>query len=155
MGQIITDKDLNGVIKELRENKKTIVATNGCFDILHVGHVRYLKKAKALGDVLIVAVNSDKSTRELKGPSRPINSQNDRMEILSSLTCVDYVILFDKISPVDLLLEIKPDIYAKGGDYTIESLPEAKAILSYGGKVELIDFVDGKSTTNLINKINN
>ncbi len=155
MGQIITDKDLNGVIKELRENKKTIVATNGCFDILHVGHVRYLKKAKALGDILIVAVNSDKSTRELKGPSRPINSQNDRMEILSSLTCVDYVILFDKISPVDLLLEIKPDIYAKGGDYTIESLPEAKAILSYGGKVELIDFVDGKSTTNLINKINN
>ena len=114
-----------------------------------------MKKAKALGDVLIVAVNSDKSTRELKGPSRPINSQNDRMEILSSLTCVDYVILFDKISPVDLLLEIKPDIYAKGGDYTIESLPEAKAILSYGGKVELIDFVDGKSTTNLINKINN
>ena len=155
MGQIITDKDLNGVIKELRENKKTIVATNGCFDILHVGHVRYLKKANALGDILIVAVNSDKSTRELKGPSRPINSQNDRMEILSSLTCVDYVILFDKISPVDLLLEIKPDIYAKGGDYTIESLPEAKAILSYGGKVELIDFVDGKSTTNLINKINN
>ena len=155
MGKIITDKDLSSVIKELRENKKKIVATNGCFDILHIGHVRYLKKAKALGDVLIVAVNSDKSTRELKGPSRPINSQNDRMEILSSLTCVDYVILFDKISPVDLLLEIKPDIYAKGGDYTIESLPEAKAILSYGGKVELIDFVDGKSTTNLINKINN
>lgn len=155
MGQIITDKDLSSIIKELRENKKKIVATNGCFDILHIGHVRYLKKAKALGDILIVAVNSDKSTRELKGPSRPINSQNDRMEILSSLICVDYVILFDKISPVDLLLEIKPDIYAKGGDYTIESLPEAKAILSYGGKVELIDFVDGKSTTNLINKINN
>jgi len=154
MGIIVDRENIIKVVNELKQEGKTIVTTNGCFDILHVGHVRYLQKAKKYGDILVVALNSDSSTRALKGPTRPINNQNDRAELLCALSCVDIVVLFDETSPQNLLVEIAPDIHTKGADYTIDTLPEAKAIMNVGGRIEFIDFVEGKSTTNIIAKIN-
>ena len=150
---LVKQSDLGDILKKLKEDGKTIVTTNGCFDILHVGHVRYLEKAKSFGDVLIVALNSDKSVKSIKGESRPINNENDRAEVLSGLRSVDYVVLFDEDSPIDLLLQIKPDVHTKGADYTIESLPEAKGIMEAGGRIEFISFVEGKSTTSIIEKM--
>lgn len=150
---LINKNELNALLSKLRKEGKTIVTTNGCFDILHVGHVRYLEKTKTFADVLIVALNSDKSVKSIKGDSRPINKEEDRAEVLSALKCVDYVVLFDEDSPIDLLLQIKPDVYTKGADYTIETLPEAKPIMENGGRVEFISFVEGKSTTSIINKM--
>ena len=124
-------------------------------DTLHVGHVRYLQKTKSFGDYLIVLLNSDKSVRAIKGEGRPINNENDRAEILTALSCVDYVVIFDETSPRDLLDEIKPDVYTKGADYNMETLPEADIMKKNGTRVEFIEFVQGKSTTNTINKINN
>ena len=152
---LIRRSELNELITKLKSQGKTIVTTNGCFDILHVGHVRYLAKAKSFGDVLIVALNSDKSVKSIKGENRPINNENDRSEILSALRSVDYVVLFDEDSPVDLLLQIKPDVHTKGADYTVETLPEAKAIMEAGGRIEFISFVEGKSTTSIIEKMRN
>lgn len=137
---------------ELRQNKK-IVFTNGCFDIIHVGHVRYLTEAKSFGDILIVGLNTDESVRRLKGNSRPINNQNARAEVLLGLKAVDHVILFGEETAEALIAEIKPDIYVKGGDYTLETLPEAKIVQSYGGRVELVNLVAGHSTTNIVEKI--
>ena len=154
MDKQISQKELNDVLNELRAEGKTIVTTNGCFDILHVGHVRYLEKAKELGDVLIIALNSDDSVRRLKGPNRPINNQNDRIEVLSALSFVDYVVLFDETSPADLLAFIKPDIHVKGADYSMETLPELKVIVENGGRVEFIELVEGKSTTSILEKLN-
>lgn len=150
---LIKQSELNDLLKKLREEGKTIVTTNGCFDILHVGHVRYLEKTKSYADVLIVALNSDKSVKSIKGENRPINNENDRAEVLSALRSVDYVVLFDEDSPIDLLLQIKPDVYTKGADYTVETLPEAKKILEIGTKIEFISFVEGKSTTSIIDKM--
>ncbi|MBR5914517.1 MAG: D-glycero-beta-D-manno-heptose 1-phosphate adenylyltransferase [Selenomonadaceae bacterium] len=132
---------------------KKIVFTNGCFDIIHVGHVRYLTTAKNFGDVLIVGLNTDESVRKLKGSSRPVNNQNDRAEVLLGLKAVDHVIFFGEQTAENLIAEIQPDIYVKGGDYTLETLPEAKIVQSYGGRVELVNLVAGKSTTNIIEKI--
>lgn len=150
---LINRNELNALLTKLRSEGKTIVTTNGCFDILHVGHVRYLEKTKTFADILIVALNSDKSVKSIKGDSRPINKEEDRAEVLSALRCVDYVVLFDEDSPIDLLLQIKPDVYTKGADYTVETLPEAKPIMENGGRVEFISFVEGKSTTSIINKM--
>ena len=150
---LIKQSELENLLKELKKSGKTVVTTNGCFDILHVGHVRYLEKAKSFGDVLIVALNSDKSVKSIKGDSRPINNEQDRAEVLSGLKSVDYVVLFDEDSPIDLLLKIKPDVHTKGADYTIESLPEAKGIMDAGGRIEFISFVEGKSTTSIIEKM--
>lgn len=150
---LVKQSEINDLLKKLKEQGKTIVTTNGCFDILHVGHVRYLEKAKSFGDILIVALNSDKSVKSIKGESRPINNENDRAEVLSGLKSVDYVVLFDEDSPIDLLLQIKPDVHTKGADYTIESLPEAKGIMDAGGRIEFISFVEGKSTTSIIEKM--
>ena len=155
MGKLVKRKDLPALLKELRADGKTIVTTNGCFDILHVGHVRYLQKTKTFADVLIVALNSDVSVKKIKGPDRPINNENDRAEILCALSCVDYVVLFDESSPEKLLVEIKPDVHTKGADYTVETLPEAKAIMANGGRIEFISFVEGKSTTAVIEKMRN
>ena len=152
---LVQRTELNNLLKRLREEGKTIVTTNGCFDILHVGHVRYLEKTKSFADVLIVALNSDKSVKSIKGDSRPINNENDRAEVLSGLKSVDYVVLFDEDSPIELLLEIKPDVYTKGADYTVETLPEAKPIMKAGGRIEFISFVEGKSTTSIIEKMRN
>ena len=154
MGGLVKYEDLQNLLKELRANGKTIVTTNGCFDILHVGHVRYLEATKKFGDILIVALNSDKSVKSIKGEGRPINNELDRAEILCALKSVDYVVLFDEDSPAKLLAEIKPDVHTKGADYTMETLPEAKIITQNGGRVEFISFVEGKSTTSTIAKIN-
>ena len=150
---LVQRTDLNDLLKKIREEGKTIVTTNGCFDILHVGHVRYLEKTKSFADVLIVALNSDKSVKSIKGDNRPINNENDRAEVLSGLKSVDYVVLFDEDSPIELLLQIKPDVYTKGADYTVETLPEAKPIMEAGGRIEFISFVEGKSTTSIIEKM--
>ena len=155
MGIFINQAQLPEIVKKIREEKRTIVVTNGCFDILHVGHVRYLSQTKNCADCLILLMNSDKSVKELKGEGRPINNENDRAEVLCGLASVDYVVAFDEQSPANLIDLIKPDVYTKGGDYTLETLPERDVVIKNNVKVEFINFVDGKSTTNIINKINN
>ena len=155
MGQVISRIHIADFVKKIHESGKTVVVTNGCFDILHVGHVRYLQKTKSFGDYSIVLLNSDKSVKSIKGPERPINNEQDRAEVLCALSCVDYVVLFDEDSPIDLLLQIKPDVHTKGADYTIETLPEAKGIMEAGGRIEFISFVEGKSTTSIIQKMRN
>ena len=150
---LVQREDLRALIDTIHHAGKTVVTTNGCFDILHVGHVRYLEKTKTFGDYLIVLLNSDKSVKSIKGPSRPINNEMDRAEILSALRCVDYVVLFDEDSPRNLLDEMKPDVYTKGADYTMETLPEADIMKKNGTRVEFIDFVKGKSTTKTIEKM--
>lgn len=155
MGKIVSKAEIIKIVREGQGCGKTFAATNGCFDILHVGHVRYLKKTKSLADFSIVMLNSDSSVKMLKGENRPINNEQDRAELLTALSCVDYVVLFEEKSPAKLLEEIKPDIYTKGADYTLETLPERDIVIKNNIKVEFIDFVQGKSTTNIINKINN
>lgn len=155
MKKIILRTDIKELIKNLRQQGKKIVFTNGCFDILHVGHVRYLTESACYGDILIVGLNSDSSVKRLKGKNRPVNNQNDRAEVLSALEIVDFVVIFEEDTPENLITEIQPDVYTKGADYTLDTLPEAGAVLKYGGKVEFINLVEGKSTTNTINKIKN
>lgn len=155
MGQVLRRENIAEFVRNLQKSGKTVAATNGCFDILHVGHVRYLQKTKSFADYSIVLLNSDKSVRLIKGEGRPINNENDRAEILCALSCVDYVVLFDEASPRELLDEIKPDVYTKGADYSLETLPEADIMKKNGTRVEFIEFVPGKSTTNTISKINN
>ena len=155
MGQVLRRENTAEFVRNLQKSGKTVVATNGCFDILHVGHIRYLQKTKSFADYLIVLLNSDKSVRSIKGEGRPINNENDRAEVLCALHCVDYVVMFDEDSPRDLLDEIKPDVYTKGADYNMQTLPEADIMIKNGTRVEFIEFVEGKSTTNVINKINN
>jgi len=153
MGQSISRSEAKKIAKELKSKGIKTVFTNGCFDILHVGHVRYLKESAKFGDILIIGLNSDSSVKRLKGESRPINNESDRAELLSELGFVDYVVIFEEDTPECLLDEIKPDIYTKGADYTLDTLPEAKTVLKNGGKVEFINLVEGKSTTNVIKKI--
>ena len=153
MGQVLRREKVAEFVANLHKSGKTVVVTNGCFDILHVGHVSYLEKTKSFADYMIVLLNSDKSVRSIKGEGRPINNENDRAEILCALRCVDYVVMFDEDSPRNLLDEIKPDVYTKGADYTLETLPEADIMKKNGTRVEFIDFVQGKSTTNTIEKI--
>ncbi|MBE8951099.1 MAG: D-glycero-beta-D-manno-heptose 1-phosphate adenylyltransferase [Quinella sp. 3Q1] len=150
---LIDRKDAAHFCEDLRRQGKKIVFTNGCFDIIHAGHVRYLTAAKNFGDVLIVGLNTDESVRKLKGASRPINTQDDRAEVLLGLKAVDHVIFFGERTAENLIAEVKPAVYVKGGDYTLETLPEAAIVQSYGGRVEFINLVAGKSTTNLVNKI--
>ena len=152
MGRLVSQDEILKIVREGQKLGKTFVATNGCFDILHVGHVRYLQKTKALADYSIVMLNSDKSVKMIKGEDRPINNEQDRAEILNALSCVDYVVLFEERSPANLLEAIKPDIYTKGADYTLETLPEREIVIRNNIKVEFIDFVAGKSTTNVIKK---
>ena len=153
MGQLLRRENVADFVKKLHQSGKTVVVTNGCFDILHVGHVRYLQKTKSFADYMIVLLNSDKSVRSIKGPTRPINNEQGRAEVLNALACVDYVVMFDEDSPASLIDEIKPDVYTKGADYTMETLPEADIMRKNNIKVEFIEFVAGKSTTNTINKM--
>jgi D-beta-D-heptose 7-phosphate kinase/D-beta-D-heptose 1-phosphate adenosyltransferase len=156
MKQKIKDRrKLLGIIKGLRAKGKRIVFTNGCFDLLHIGHVRYLEKAKALGDVLIVGVNSDTSVRKLKGPQRPILPEEERTEILSGLGCVDYVTLFGETDPLKLITSLHPDVLVKGGDWTKEQIVGREAVERSGGEVIIIPFVGKASTSNLIDTILN
>lgn len=153
MGQIIGRRGIGEFVKKLHDAGKTVVATNGCFDILHVGHIRYLQKTKSFADYSVILLNSDVSVRNIKGEGRPINNESDRAEILTALSCVDFVVLFDENSPAELLDEIKPDVYTKGADYNMDTLPERDIMIKNGIKVEFIDFVEGKSTTGIISKI--
>ena len=137
----------------LREAGQQVVFTNGCFDILHAGHVRYLNEARAQGDCLVLGLNSDESVRRLKGPERPINSELDRAEVVGALKSVDYVVLFGEQTAESLIAKVRPAVYVKGGDYTLDTLPEAKIVQSYGGRVHFVKMVEGRSTTNVIKKI--
>jgi rfaE bifunctional protein nucleotidyltransferase chain/domain len=146
---------LRRVSDQLRAAEKRLVFTNGCFDLLHVGHVRYLQQARGLGDALLVAVNGDASVRALKGPSRPINSEADRAEVLAALACVDHVIIFHEERVTELVRTIRPQVYAKGGDYTVESLnpEEVAALREVGAEICILPLVAGKSTTSTIEKM--
>jgi len=139
----------------IRARGLRLVVTNGCFDILHLGHVTYLEAARQQGDVLLVGVNSDSAVRELKGPDRPVNSENDRAAIVAALACVDAVCIFEQRSALQFLTAAEPDIWVKGGDYTIDTVnqDERRAVEKHGGKVVILPLVPGKSTTTLLAKI--
>ncbi len=153
MNKIMDRITLKETIEALRKEGKTIAFTNGCFDILHVGHVRYLKEARLLADVLILALNSDASVRAIKGPRRPIVPEDERAEMLAALECVSFVTLFSELTPLELICELKPDILIKGGDWPEEKVVGRDEIRRWGGHVKLIAEVAGKSTTNIVDKI--
>ena len=146
-------EELKNLVENLKKQNKKIVTKNGVFDILHIGHIRYLKEAKKLGDILIVALNSDSSTKIIKGPKRPLNNENDRAEALASLECVDYVIIFNEKDPIKIIEKIKPDVHVKGGDYKIGQIIEKDTVEKNNGKIVLIPEIKGYSTTDLIKKI--
>lgn len=149
--KLIKDRNhLKDILNKYKENNKKIVFTNGCFDILHRGHVEYLQKARELGDLLVLGLNSDDSVKRLKGNDRPINNEIDRAIVLSALECIDYISIFDEDTPLELIKIVEPDILVKGGDYKIENVVGRE----YSKETVLIDFVDGYSTTNIIKKIN-
>jgi len=150
----IKNRDVLAVLIEAEKSRgKKIVFTNGCFDLLHAGHVKYLQKARNLGDLLVLGLNSDASVRRLKGEKRPLIGEDERAHILSALDCVDYVVIFDEDTPIELISALKPHILVKGGDYTPEGVVGKDLVESYGGRVELVSFVDGKSTTNIIERV--
>ena len=151
--KFFTKTEVAHLSSQLKNQGKKVVFTNGCFDILHAGHVQYLAQAKACGDFLVLGLNSDASVQKLKGPTRPLNSQEERGLVLAGLSAIDAVVIFDDLTPIPLLEAIQPNIHAKGGDYQAESLPEYSTIKSYGGEVIIIPFRPGCSTTELINKI--
>lgn len=150
---ILELNDLKKVREELKKSGRKLVFTNGCFDILHKGHAEYLKEAKALGDVLVVGVNSDRSVKKLKGESRPVNNENDRAFMLDNLKSVDYVIIFDEDTPYELIKEIVPDLLVKGGDWKENEIVGSDIVRDNGGKVVSLMFVDGYSTTKILNKV--
>lgn len=145
--------ELTPLLQEAKAAGRVVVTTNGCFDVLHLGHLRYLHAARALGDLLVVAVNSDGSVRQLKGQHRPLVPESERAEMLAGLECVDYVVIFPELTPISLLSELKPNIHVKGGDYKLEQLVEREVVEANGGKVIVGLNVPGKSTTNLIQVI--
>lgn len=149
VNKIVSSAELAGISRKLRDAGKPLVFTNGCFDLLHVGHVRYLQGARALGSALAVALNGDASVRALKGEGRPVNGENDRAEVLAALECVDYITIFPSVRATEVIREVRPEIYVKGGDYTPESLhPEERAALDEAEtRIEIMALVPGKSTT--------
>ncbi len=151
MGAVYLSSELLKLLEPIR-GKKKIVFTNGCFDLLHIGHVRYLKEARSLGEFLVVGINSDSSVKQLKGPNRPIQTELDRAEILASLASVDATIIFNESTPELLIQSIKPDILVKGGDWTVDQIVGGAFVQSYGGKVLALQFIEGKSTTRLVEK---
>lgn len=150
---ILGREELRRVREELRAAGRRLVFTNGCFDLLHVGHVRYLRAARALGDALLVAVNSDRSVRALKGEGRPVMSEGERAELLAALSSVDFVTVFDDESPRALIAELLPDVLAKGGDYAPEEIHGREEVEAAGGRVVSLPFVEGASTTGIIERI--
>lgn len=145
--------ELTALRKRLMEQKKTVVFTNGCFDILHRGHVEYLERASEFGDVLIVGVNSDASTRRLKGKGRPLTPQQDRAYILASLASVDYVTIFDEDTPLDLIKSLRPDVLLKGGDYQLNQIVGRDVVEGYGGKVLTVPLIPNRSTTSVMSRL--
>ena len=148
----ISLKNLSNLVNDLKNQKKVVVFTNGCFDILHAGHVDYLQKSRALGNILIVGLNSDASVSRLKGPKRPIQTAQDRAAILSALSCIDYVVDFDEDTPLETILALRPDIIVKGSDYNIENTVGSKEVCSWGGCVKHIDLLPGRSTTSILQR---
>lgn len=153
--KVLSESDLEKTLSSYRQQNKKIVFTNGCFDLLHIGHVRYLEQAKSLGDILIVGINTDASVHVLKGPTRPIQNENDRAEILASLKAVDHTVLFDEQTPLNLIKKIKPDYLVKGGDWKLDQIVGSDFVLQNGGKVQSLQFINGKSTTSIIEKSKN
>ncbi len=151
--KIKTLDELRNIISNLKKEGKKVVFTNGCFDLLHVGHIKYLQKAKTYGDILVVAINSDESIKAIKGDTRPLMPQEDRAYILSALSCIDYVLIFEEPDPVRVISELIPDVLIKGGDYQVNEIKGREIVTSVGGKVLTIPEVKGKSTTNLIQTI--
>ncbi len=151
--KIIPASKLPLLRKRLAKLKRKLVFTNGTFDILHRGHVSYLEKARAAGDVLVVGVNSDSSVRAYKGPDRPVNPEQDRLFVLAALQCVDYVVLFSDSTPLKLILKLQPDVLAKGADWKLKDIVGAKEVMNWGGIVKRITFVKGRSSTRVINRL--
>jgi rfaE bifunctional protein nucleotidyltransferase chain/domain len=151
--KIKTVKELRPLLDILRATGRKIVFTNGCFDLIHTGHTRYLAKAKSFGDLLIVAVNSDASVRGIKGNKRPINTEGERMETLAALENVDYVVLFNEPDPHRIIAELQPDVLVKGGDWPIEKIIGRDIVEARGGKVVSVGYIEGASTTGIIEKI--
>lgn len=154
-GRIVTAEELSAIRDGMDSAGQRLVFTNGCFDLLHAGHVRYLQQARELGDALAVGLNSDRSVRELKGEGRPINSQDDRAEVLAALGCVDYVVVFDGKRATDVMRTVRPHLYAKGGDYTPDSLdPEERGALSATeSEIKILPLVPGRSTTTVVERL--
>ena len=154
MAEIIRDHDkLFSIIESLKKKGKKIIFANGCFDVLHVGHIRCLNDAKELGDILIVAVNDDKSMRMIKGEGHPLMPESERMEILAALRCVDYITLFSEKTVDSLLLKLKPHVHAKGTDYTVETVPERETVLSYGGEIAITGDQKNHSSSEIKNAL--
>jgi rfaE bifunctional protein nucleotidyltransferase chain/domain len=152
MSAILSLDDLAREATRLHAEGRRLVLTNGCFDLLHAGHVDYLERARALGDALAVALNSDRSVRELKGPSRPVNCEQDRARVMSALRAVDYVVVFDSLRVTDVIRTVRPALYAKGGDYTVETLDagERTALQEVGTEIHILPLVPGRSTTAIL-----
>lgn len=153
MGRVLGRAEMARERESLRRAGKLLVFTNGSFDLLHAGHVRYLRDAASLGDLLVVGLNSDASVRSYKDPRRPIIPQDDRAELLAALEMVDYVVLFEEDTAEALVTELRPDIYVKGGDYQARELPEARVVEGYGGRVELVPYQESRSSTGIIQRI--
>jgi len=152
---ITTIEEIVNISQNLHDSDVKIVFTNGCFDLIHRGHIEYLNHAKSLGDILIIGLNSDDSVQRLKGVDRPINYQQDRAIVLDNLKCVDYVCIFGEDTPYELIKIIQPDILVKGGDWAVEDIVGSDIVLKRGGKVRSLQFIEGKSTTDIIEKIRN
>jgi rfaE bifunctional protein nucleotidyltransferase chain/domain len=152
-GKVKSLDELKGIADQARRDGKTVVLTNGCFDLLHRGHVHILREAKALGDILIVAINSDRSVKAIKGPSRPVLSESDRTELLAAMEMVDYVALFDEPDPYDLIAAVRPNVLVKGGDWGSDQIVGADIVKRNGGKVAVIPYLKGFSTTEIIERI--
>jgi len=153
MNKICSRDELKAVIGRLKKKGKKIIFTNGCFDILHAGHTRYLSEARKLGDVLVLALNSDSSVRAIKGKTRPIVPEAERAEVLAALSSVDYVTVFDELTPLALIEFLRPDVIVKGGDWSEKDIVGADAVRSWGGRVAVMPEVEGASTTNIIEKV--
>jgi D-glycero-beta-D-manno-heptose 1-phosphate adenylyltransferase len=153
IAKVYSLESLQPIVAKLQRNAKTVVLANGCFDLLHVGHVRYLEAAKQLGDVLVVGLNNDSSVQKLKGPQRPLMSENERAEILAAFACVDYVVIFQEPTVEQVLLLLKPDIHCKGTDYTEGTVPEREIVRSYGGRIAIVGDPKDHSTRDLIQEI--
>lgn len=148
--KILTKKSLSAAVRRLRAQGKRIAFTNGTFDILHLGHVTYLQKARSSADALIVGVNTDRSVKTYKAPGRPVNPEQDRIKVLAALACVDFAILFDEPTPLELILKVRPDVLVKGSDWALPDIVGAREVLGWGGKVKRIPLVQGRSSTRII-----
>lgn len=155
INRILDHADLIARVQTARQNGAKIVFANGCFDVLHVGHIRYLQGAKSLGDLLVVGVNSDRQVSVLKGPGRPIMPDTERAEMVASIAAVDFVTVFDEPTVENLLLALRPDVHAKGTDYTEETVPEREVVLSYGGRVAIVGDPKNHSTSEILDRLVN